>query len=68
MTKYFKVENERIYELPADVVEVVRCKECKWRDDCEHYVLLASFCGEVEKTAPLEYCSYAERIEGGSDE
>ena len=29
MTKYFKVENERIYELSANVVEVVRCKECK---------------------------------------
>ena len=62
MTKYFKVENERIYELPANVVEVVRCKDCKyWQSDggammvCEAHISL----GKGEN----DYCSWGKRDE-----
>lgn len=41
----------------ADVVEVVRCEDCKYKDECIQYVLM---CGdEIE----LAYCSYGERRE-----
>ena len=42
MTKYFKVENERIYELPADVVERKKgtYHESKEKDEwwCHYYI------------------------------
>lgn len=50
----------------ADVVPVVRCKDCKYQDDCwncyhprHHGVLLTTY--------PLDYCSYGERRDGGAD-
>ena len=62
MTKYFKVENERIYELPADVVEVVRCKDCVFAEvDAE-----AEMCRCRNHSFPCwtktdDFCSYGER-------
>ncbi len=39
----------------ADVVEVVRCGECRYRDECNQYVLISGDEGE------LAFCSYGER-------
>ena len=41
----------------ADVVEVVRCKDCKHNDRCNQYVL--HYGDECE----LAFCSYGERKE-----
>ena len=47
----------------ADVVPVVRCKDCKYQDDCwncchprHHGILLTTY--------PLDFCSYGERRDG----
>lgn len=62
---------EKLYSLPdADVVEVVRCKDCKhmrtisgegWGIDTELY-----YCGENEiLVSPVGYCSDGKRRNGG---
>ena len=60
----------------ADVVEVVRCKDCKYRDtmpeyeyddDHEHRTLMGTdFCRWWHDESPNDddYCSYGERKEG----
>lgn len=45
----------------APTIDIVRCKECKYEDDCEQEVLLSDMYGEVEDTAHITYCSYGER-------
>lgn len=51
------VFEEAIEEAPAaDVVEVVRCKDCKYQDICLVKNLLS---------ADLKYCSDGERSENG---
>ena len=50
-----------------DVVEVVRCGECKWRDEQvgmgEH-----KWCKKIGGTyTPNDYCSYGERKDGESE-
>jgi hypothetical protein len=47
----------------ADVAPVVRCKDCKYQDDCwncchprHHGILLTTY--------PLDFCSYGERRDG----
>lgn len=45
----------------APSIELVRCRECKHKDNCEQEVLLSEMCGEVEDTAHLTFCSYGER-------
>jgi hypothetical protein len=50
---------ETHFTASADVVEVVRCKDCKRKDECNQYVLM---CGdEIE----LAFCSHGERSENG---
>ena len=62
---------EKLYSLPdADVVEVVRCENCKhmrtisgegWGIDTELY-----YCGENEiLVSPVGYCSDGKRRNGG---
>lgn len=52
-----------IWDAPtADVVEVVRCKYCKYHDDCSRNVALL---GGYEMYGDIEYCSYGERSEDG---
>lgn len=49
-----------ISELPsADVVEVVRCKDCKYDHKCSHNIIRPSKGGGVIY-CPLEYCSEGE--------
>ena len=47
-------------EPTADVVEVVRCKDCRYRDEmcmCSH----PKQEGILPLTYPLDFCSYGER-------
>ena len=55
---------ERIKAIPAaDVVEVVRCRECKHHDG------IRCFCwNSVIVTRFDDYCSNGERKDGGQDE
>lgn len=55
-------------KLPsADVVEVVRCRDCKHnRDnggDCDRTIILNEYDSTEYRYAGLEYCSYGERKE-----
>ena len=59
----------RLKELPsADVVEVVRCKDCKWymeyipRKGESAMMCFCNCCiGGQGKKKPTDYCSYGER-------
>lgn len=60
-----RVHCSQIDELPrADVVEVVRCKDCKFYKDwgdcitCSHWTVF-----EDVSTEPNAFCSYGERRE-----
>lgn len=59
-----------IDSLPAaDVVEVVRCYECKYwehRPD-RQYDLCAYFIGAKRSCTPEDFCSCGERKDGGPD-
>ena len=45
----------------ADVVEVVRCKDCKWWDSEEHNCVIRDSYGWDYK--PTDFCSYGEDAE-----
>lgn len=60
----YAVLEENIINVPtADVVEVVRCKDCKW-------LIVGGLCcknikgGGHKKLNPDDYCSYGERKDG----
>ena len=54
---------ECIKEVPtADVVEVVRCKDCKHDHKCNKNIIRDSIGGGYIY-CPVDYCSYGERIE-----
>ena len=49
-----------------DVVEVVRCKDCKWRDTIPRFnVFLSNGCRWHESESPDDddFCSYGERAD-----
>lgn len=59
----------------ADVVEVVRCRECKYsimyKFSCNYKRVLA--CNDphgvtIRAVKPMHFCSYGERKEGGQDD
>lgn len=59
---------ERIAAIPsADVVEVVRCKDCKyWKSNTE----FCEFWGTpnvAQRTCKNDYCSYGEREDGENE-
>lgn len=62
------------YLPPADVVEIVRCRDCKWwRDDSRMIDLpkdkLIAPCNINERDSyEDDYCSYGERKDGESHE
>ena len=48
----------------ADVVEVVRCKDCIYEEDCGREVLVNEYDDKaVDITGFLFYCSYGERAD-----
>ena len=54
----------------SDIVEVVRCRDCKHnRDnggDCDRTIILNEYDSTEYRCAGLEYCSYGERSENGT--
>ena len=69
VTSTLFVAMENIHDLPTvDAVEVVRCKDCKYRDPenghCDHYMGTA-----IPLTRRLvDFCSYGEKMDGGEKE
>lgn len=55
----------QIDEQSTDVVEVVRCKDCIYKEDCGREVLVNEYDNDkaVDITGFLFYCSYGERAE-----
>ena len=55
-------------QLTADVVEVVRCKDCKYYEPLNANVHCKGYCNYVEDLSdivrPSDYCSYGE-MKGG---
>lgn len=54
------IATQNIKDIPsADVIEVVRCKDCKYHDE------FSSKCNKLHLTPmrPNDYCSYGERME-----
>lgn len=49
----------------ADVIEVVRCKDCIYKEECGREVLVNEYDNDkaVDITGFLFYCSYGERAE-----
>lgn len=52
----------------ADVVEVVRCKDCKyWQDNNDGYPHQECRWGNYETPDPDDYCSYGELKDGDTE-
>ena len=54
----------------VDAVEVVRCKDCKYRcngKDCDHPLLLSWSWGAIRNVKDDDFCSYGERKEGNDN-
>lgn len=53
-------------EPTADVVEVVRCKDCIYKEECGREVLVNEYDNDkaVDITGFLFYCSYGEKKNG----
>ncbi len=50
--------------LAADVVEVVRCKDCAWYENGKEYVpYCGNPCSELQHPNDETFCSYGERRE-----
>lgn len=48
----------------ADVVEVVRCKDCKWFNDFGCAIRIVD---DSDKPKDNDFCSFGERKEGGAE-
>ena len=59
---YFPFENDKASDNSADVVEVVRCKECKYRHQTTCPFLIAN---AYRTSSDDDYCSRGERREDG---
>lgn len=70
---YSVVLNEVLNRPAADVVPVVRCKDCKWFVDnnggewygCKMFQVVRITPEDAPK--PDDFCSYGERRDGGAD-
>lgn len=58
-------------EAAADVAEVVRCRECKYKDECIRRIEFIGRNPVLEQNTyeyhPLEFCSYGQRKEDDHD-
>ena len=66
---YFRVHaNKTSIEIEdasdADVVEVVRCRDCKWFNKIGYAIKIVD---ESDKPHEDDFCSFAERRRDGSD-
>ena len=56
------------FPAAADVVEVVRCKDCKyWQDNNDGYPHQECRWGNYETPDPDDYCSYGELKDGDTE-
>lgn len=44
----------------AESVKVVRCKDCRWQEECSQFVVLHKFSGVYQE---ISFCSHGERRE-----
>jgi len=64
-----RTESQKVFPSDADVVEVVRCKDCKWYDTDGEEMNTQGHCwyknGDpvMQDMKPNDYCSYGERKE-----
>lgn len=62
---------EDVEKIPtADVVEVVRCKDCKWyapNNDGLWYGCAFDTRNSDDEPKPYDFCSYGERMDGKGD-
>lgn len=68
--KMLKEENPKCsyFVNAADVVEVVRCKDCKyWQDNNDGYPHQECRWGNYETPDPDDYCSYGELKDGDTE-
>lgn len=62
--EYAYAAEQLLDEIPAaDVVPVVRCKECKWTGGD-----FVCYRGVMVQHKPEDFCSYGERRGGGEDD
>ena len=59
MIQIRKAIKEFIDDAPS--IDIVFCKECKRRENCEQHVLISEMFCEVEESEPIDFCSYGER-------
>ena len=60
----YKLFENCLNEQPtADVVEVVRCKDCKWYGEIGCAIKIVD---ETDKPKDNDYCSFGERSENGN--
>lgn len=61
-----RMSNKEIFKV-SDIVEVVRCKDCKHRDLCPRLVNIRIYDKEIDAyyltSQKLSFCSYGERRE-----
>lgn len=58
-----KIKNDYISQPSADVVEVVRCKDCIHNDQCKHRVVMWVEDPINTWHKDIDFCSYGERKE-----
>lgn len=46
--------------IRTTLAEVVRCKDCRWQEECSQFVVLHKFCGVYQE---ISFCSHGERKE-----
>lgn len=60
--RYGYLDGVDIANVPAaDVVEVVRCKDCKWFGELGCAIKIVD---DTDKPQEMDYCSFGERKEG----
>lgn len=66
MKELLEKNTEKAINEKVDVVEVVRCKDCKHYDgnSCSEiaYIMDGYYRGTFELKKPTDFCSYGERI------
>jgi len=64
--KYLKAVVDKLKRIPAaDVVEVVRCKDCKHMRTCYSEVFMTNAKQTRDIFEPIDFCSFGERREDG---
>ena len=51
---------ERIKTEVLPQTDLVRCKDCRWQEECSQFVVLHKFCGVYQE---ISFCSHGERAE-----